>query len=513
MGSYKKIIIPVCIIFFMMTGCIWIFKSVEVDNKKPIGQTESPFKAYLKDGSIALFQDGATFGEYIVGRGEIYGPDLQFYSNVDRLDVNKVAAYSVFNEETNEGTTVGVSLLATAGTIAATPFLLVAIFGSCPTVYTVEGEPVLRGELFSNSIAPMLEARDLISLGVEKADDQYLRLEIRNEALETHYMNHLELIEVKHEEGSIALPTSRNMVLSLKDFIDPVKAKTKSGSDIKDLLSSYDPESKSEAYTFDGWTTEDYGQEPAWDYIDLVFPPSEGNTALHLNLKNSLFSTVLLYDYYLSGQGINAINWLSKDLATVSEAVALGGFHNKYMGLRVHQHLGGEYQQIVRIPDVGPVSWKDLAVPLESSGDDSVRVRLSFLADSWTFKNARLATSVTEPEINTIPVSRVLDADNNDLSLVTKIQAADDNYLISYPGQRYFVEYELNGSEDESKISYLLSGQGYYTEWIREDWIKETRFPDGIEYNSDLIVDAQNRWRQVKPDLSKRFFNSKVPVQ
>jgi hypothetical protein len=515
MENHQRILFGVCIILtFSMAGCIWIFRSVDLDTKKPDTVTESPFKAHLKDGRIAIFSNGASFGNEIIGQAKLYPPDLQNYTMISRLDTSEVAAYSVFKEEVNVTRSTLVSLTATAATAAVTPFILIAIFGSCPTIYAPDEDMMeLRGELFSNSIAPLLEARDLITVSGPIANRDKLQLEIRNEALETHYINHLELLEVSHSPGSFVVPTHRNQVVSLKEFTPPEKAYSKSGKNLNPLIGEYDPDSESEGYVFDNWSENITNNEPNWDYVNLIFPPVENRSALHLKLRNSLFTTVLLYDFYLSGQGADALDWIGNRLSTVSEAVALGGFHEKYMGLRVHQYLDGDYRKTARISNVGPVSWKDLAVPIEPSGEDSVRIRLTFLADSWRIQSARLAQSVVEPDINILPATGLFDSENNELPQLQDIKSADKDYLVTFPGQRFLVDFPITQPPIGLENSYLLAGQGYYIEWIRQDWVKDASYPDGLPYDSDLIISAQDRWKDVKTDFTATFFESKIPVQ
>ena len=63
-----------------------------------------------------------------------------------------------------------------------------------------DGEPALQAELFSNSIAPLFEMRDrdVLPDAALRADGS-LRLEIRNEALETHYIDHLAVEAVEQQ--------------------------------------------------------------------------------------------------------------------------------------------------------------------------------------------------------------------------------------------------------------------------------------------------------------------------
>src|SRR5678809_654746 len=91
-------------------------------------------------------------------------------------------------------------MLATAATMAPGVGLACALdpkcFGSCPTFYRDSaGTPVLEAEGFSYSIAPLFEARDVDRLRARPGSDGKLALEVRNEAFETHFLNHLELLE------------------------------------------------------------------------------------------------------------------------------------------------------------------------------------------------------------------------------------------------------------------------------------------------------------------------------
>src|SRR6266567_5399928 len=107
-----------------------------------------------------------------------------------------------FRRATNGSGTAIASTLATAGLLAAGVLAIVIAcsssdcFGNCPTVYADSaGVWALQAEGFSYTLGPAFETRDVDRLGIRPDRDGKIRLEVRNEALETEYFNQLELLE------------------------------------------------------------------------------------------------------------------------------------------------------------------------------------------------------------------------------------------------------------------------------------------------------------------------------
>ena len=201
------VILPAALV---ASGCIHNFwRTVAVRVALPDTGTvaiKTPLKVHLTDGRTVVFRAGASIDRRaITGTGDAY-PMLG--SAADATKTSRVPLDSIVGVETFESRKLGaqtfvVSAAATAVTAAAaaltTAALLVAIFGSCPTVYADTGaSAVLQAEGFSYAIAPLLEQRDLDPLRVRPDSHGVIRLELRNEALETHYINNLELISVRH---------------------------------------------------------------------------------------------------------------------------------------------------------------------------------------------------------------------------------------------------------------------------------------------------------------------------
>ena len=499
----------------LLSGCVYLFRTVDVepiDPDLPPVEVTTPVKAHLLDGTIALFPEGARFtGDAVTGLGTRYTLLLDSSFQVDRIALDEVAALETYDGRLLEGPSLGVSLLATGVTVAATPFLLVAIFGSCPTIYSQKGtEPLLEAESFSNSIVPLFEMRDVDRLHARPDASGRLELDVRNEALETHYINHLELVEVTHAPGAFAVPAERGSALVLSDFTPVSSLTDRAGRDVAGVLSAAD----GEAYRTSDRVLDGVRAGDLTDHIDLAFPaPAADTVAVRLRLRNSLLNTVLFYDFMLKAQGARALEWMSQELSTVQAAVTMGDFYVQHMGLRVQVREGGVYREVGRVREVGPIAWSDVAVPVPVPPGDSLHVRLSFVADAWRIDHVAVAADVRRAPIRRLPLDRVLGADREaDPEMLQKLGRPDEDYLITGPGHRFWVQFETDPPPTGRERTYFVAAQGYYTEWVRGDWVRETERPEPFEASAETLLQALHRWKEVKPEFEARFETTKIPV-
>src|SRR5688572_12585882 len=225
------------------SACI-ISRGVQVSAiERPSGPADtvmvrSPVKVHLLDGSTVLFRDGAEVSrDNVWGVGGMrYSLTLRDSSGVSSVPLDSVVGMEAFRSQVNGGRTFVYSVLATAGVIGASIAIYCATdpkcFGSCPTFYADSGgSHVLEAEGFSYSIAPLFEARDVDRLRIPGDRDGVFRLEVRNEAFETHYINHLELLEVRHAPNELAVPDELNRPFVVGSVAPPLIAKSRSGGD------------------------------------------------------------------------------------------------------------------------------------------------------------------------------------------------------------------------------------------------------------------------------------------
>lgn len=95
-------------------------------------------------------------------------------------------------------------LVASAGTIYLTFYCIEnpkACYGSCPTFYNDKGKLVAEG--FSRAIARKFEYPDIDDIGISPDSAGFIKLKMRNEALETQGVKDVHLLELNEKEGTI----------------------------------------------------------------------------------------------------------------------------------------------------------------------------------------------------------------------------------------------------------------------------------------------------------------------
>jgi hypothetical protein len=493
-------------------ACVWVSKRVDIENVDlaRVTTVTNAAKAHLKDGSTVVYRDGFT----VVG-GELRGPGMRYDltltagTRVDTLPVDTIVGMESFRTRINGAQTFIVSTLASIGAFVGGAALAVAIFGSCPTIYSGDGT-VEEAELFSSSIAPLFEGRDLDRLRALPDASGVLRLDVRNEAMETHYINHLQLIEVQHAPDEFVLPDAQGRPMVVRDPHIVETVTDRAGRDAHAMLNEADGIFyETDQHRIDAATADDMDD---WLDVTTAVPAGADKVALVLRARNSLLGTVLLYDVMLGPGGAAALDWVSGDLGKISTAVELGRWHTRRAGLHVSLWQDGAYREIARIPDSGPISWHDVAAEIPvRRGDVSVRLRLSFLADHWRIDRLRLAEINRTPALRTIDVAAITESDGQSAAdALESLRRPDDRYLQTTPGQRFYARFNV-GTRSQLR-TFLLASQGYYTEWIRGTWIKQAKAVEPFVPTDAALLVALRRWSRERATFEPRFLAARVPV-
>lgn len=473
----------------------------------------SPVKAHLVDGSTIVFRRGvAVTDERLEGAGVRYGLTLAESTLVDLVPLDSVVGMEVFRDDVDWAPTIALTTLTMAGVAAAAAVAAVAIFGSCPTVYAdSSGTAVLQAEAFSYSIARVFEMRDVDGVRVQPGADGTVRLEIRNEALETHYLNHLELLLVDHDPGEVVAPDPHGQPLAIGRLAPPVGAVDAAGRDLRDVLTNAD----GVVFATDPGTLSGATADDLRDFIEVELTPPEAadSVALVLRVRNSLLATVLLYDVMLGGRGPHALDYVGEDLEELGHAMELGRFARQQLGLQVAVWDGTEFRQVGRIGDTGPIAWKDVAILVPVLADGPVRVRLTFAVDNWRVDRVA-AGAWRRPTVRTVPLAAVTTAERGDDDAAWRsLTAPDERYLKTVPSQRFFADFEVGPAPPHRERTFLLAWQGYYTEWIRPAWMLRGRDSLPPPTGSQALSVAVARWRTVQDSLERLFYATRIPVR
>jgi hypothetical protein len=250
------------------------------------------------------------------------------------------------------------------------------------------------------------------------------------------------------------------------------------------------------------------------DHLTIDVPaPQSDSAAVVLRMRNSLLNTVLLYDYMLGRAGLEAVDWLGGTLERLGTAVETGRWYQSRMGMRVEVWDGGAFRPAGRIGDSGPLAWKQVALVVPVPPNETrLRMRVSFLTDQWRIDRIRVAASIRRPETRTVPLARILDRDGLDLPEATAAAITPDaRYLETGPGT--VVQAVFEPGPASGPRTFLLASQGYYTEWIRPDWIRAAVPPESFVPSDSVLMLALERWRQVKSVMENQFYHARIPTR
>jgi hypothetical protein len=65
---------------------------------------------------------------------------------------------------------------------------------------------------------------------------------------------------------------------------------------------------------------------------------------------------------------------------------------------------------------------------------------------------------------------------------------------------------------DEER-TFFFSSQGYYTEWIRPDWIRSSVVSEGFSPSEEVVEHLMARWLEEKAQFERKFFETRIPVR
>lgn len=504
----------------LVAGCV-ISRTTHVDAVKlqraDSVRVQSPVRAHLLDGSSVVFRYGMTvIRDTLVGDGTHFDAVLSKETPRARVPLDSVVGAETLRSTTNAGRTLMYSAMATMGTVVGLVGLACAAdpkcFGSCPTFYSDSGDTVsLEAEGFSYSISSLLEARDVDRLRAQPDSTGVLRLQVWNEALETHYINHLGLIETTHRADEFVVPDPQTRPVAVSRWLRGGRMTDRAGRDVSGVLAAGD----GRLFSSDSIALREAGDPTGefQDWIDVVVPrPATDSVAVVLRLRNSLLNTILFYDYMLANPGPRSLDWMAQDLERLAPIAELGQWYARRFGLRAEVLVDGEWRAVSRMADQGPIAWRDVAFIFPVPAGDSVRMRLSFLVDEWRIDELRVAGQVRRPETRTIPLARVADAHGLPVPDAQKLMAdADEDYLQTMPRDRFTASFDVGRST--SARTFMLVSQGYYTEWVRGQWMKSSVAAVPFSPGDSTLRRVVQSWVAQKDSMEQQFYRSRIPVR
>lgn len=514
---------PLIILFY---SCQYpILKINEIDksllSNEPV--IKEPVKVYLKDNSVIVLNDG-----FVLKDKKLTGDGTRYYFNgkaklgQQTFSIDSTIAITTIISEMPTSRSVGSFLMG----ITSVPLTFLGIyclacpkccFGSCPTIYTSLNDKEIKAELFSSSIGKYLKTNDLDRIAElnEKRND--FSITVTNEALETHFIDKLRLKAVYHQKVSSVYNNSQGEFVSIfnpKNNYDAVNSK---GETITPNLLFDDG-----VYyrTFDKSELSKKQENEFFDFVELTI--RKKNDVDHIKLlfkyRNTLLSTILFYDIVLASQGIKAINWLNKIDIDETYSNEFKKVYDIFSGIKLSYFKNGKWTKIIDLPDAGPLSWKYIAEKIDVTGmGEEIRIRLNFFKDNIMIDYIGIDTDLTPDDfkiVNLSPSKISLNQRDATMEIMDAVSHTDENYLITDPGDKINLNYEIENKENQ-QLTLFIESNGYYKEWIRGNWItnNNSNYIFNLSDIQGTIKQLQNSWIENREIVEAEFFRTRVPLK
>ncbi len=480
--------------------------------REAIAKRGGAARFHLRNGDLAAFDSWAVEGEHVRGQGKYFDVDrVQRQSGaLDVVLADVVIVETSERENLGTGAVVAVSIISVAGTVACLTNPK-ACFGSCPTFYVPhqgsEDGWALQAEGFSQSIARSLEADDLDDLPAARAQDGFVTLAMRNEALETHLVRKLQLVVVDGPAGSEIAQLQGGTFVALGAA--HAAERCDAGAEVAAQLAARDAD--------EYMAGSDGVDLAARTALTLRFaPPHARDLAVSLTARNSLMTTFVLY--HLFGMFGREVGTFMTALEQYSPRVlaAFARWGVTLAGVRVSARQGaGAWRPVGRIPYIGPIAAQTRALAFAVDDPDApVELRLEYERADWRLDAVRVAPVVAKDLRVTRVAAQVTSATRDG----QRVAEADAQAQLAGAGERLMT---LPGDEVRMRFAvppargaqaYFLASRGYYYEWMREAWLKDENVPLAWAYLTHpgrALRELAPAYHAVEPEMDRIFEASK----
>jgi hypothetical protein len=456
------------------------------------GQT---LKVHLVSGDLLVME---TWREDLSAR-ELVGTGIRYNARREALETGffRLAADSVLVVETqvsDRQPMLGLTLFSVYATVATvTTALCVAdpksCFGSCPTFY-VSGasEEWPHAEGFSRSVARVLEERDIDALYLAGSSGGRFPLTMRNEALETHAVRRVDLLYARRPEGGRVLATRDGTFHPVTGISSPTRCTSEHGDCLEPVLS----------LSGKGWSSvTDSTDLSEREIVEIEFASAPASAGLIIGARHTFVSTHLFYQL-LAYLGEDATAWLAlMERGALTDMPPLFRALNRLGQMEIQvQRPDGAWEKVGLFDEAGPLATDVQVVPLPYHPEGPVRIRLDMTRGFWRVDYLALGALHEPIEPDVVRPSAVRRGDEEDaFALATLLHP--DRYLMTYPGDLFTIEYDL--PEDLVDAELFVDSQGYYYEWMRQEWLAEQNTARALE----MMYSPLNAFRRIAPDFKK----------
>lgn len=478
-------------------------------------------KAHDYDGSVYIFQDEwllDTAKHLISGKGKHFSAQRRLLQHGDLvISTDDIVLYET-NKTLTDGANafLGPKLLISIGNVFLAGICVSvpkACFGSCPTFYTENTDNVFetKAEAFSSAISPGMEYTDIDDLQHIADGCGPFSLFMKNEALETHLVNHARLLafplteDIKYilhaTDNTFHKVNQEKSPESVYGILAP-RAECLTEKDNKEWTSMADPEklaSKEELIL-------------EFDTEDMHL---NENIGLKLTFRQTLMTTYMLY-HAISYMGDEYSDFLAKmEVSGIAGYKISRSFMKVFGEIEIYtRNYEGNWIFQGSFYETGPIA-KNTQLCIFSnksiqSENGKIHVKLVYNKGLWRFDEAKLVSlSIPVQPSVLMPffVSKNKIPDNTSLNHLTK----PEKHLVSMPGDLFEIHYQIPCEDLQYQL--FLDSRGYYLEWMRSNWLNDKnikKLRQMLRDPAEWLNTEAPRYKMYEHQMEADFIESRI---
>lgn len=418
-------------------------------------------EVYIKNGPKQNLKYRKPAQEGVLNEVHFYIPydsSIQIPSSYT-LSLDKVQKIEVIEKDKKRTTnsyvigTIGYTL----GAMAVAIIIIAATKSSCPFVSADDGNSCsLQGEIYGGAIYPQLARHDYLPLKLAPSARGTYRIKISNELKEIQYTDLAELWVVAHQPGTKVLAGENGELFSIAEPQSPVEATFRRRNDaLKNISEANDLR----LFYFDDTASKDGVNEL---HVTFKKPPEAHKAKLLLTLKNSYFLDYL-YGELAKGFGKYYATYMRKQHKKTA-AELLKWVSEQKLPLEISIKTTGGWKKVQELTTIGPLTTREVVVPLDLTGINSKEVQLRFSSGFMFWEIDALAidySNNTDFTLEKLSISQATDETGKDIR--TLLNKEDGQYLEQPEiGNVATLEYNAGNKQEGMEYSYVFHTKGYY---------------------------------------------------
>jgi len=423
--------------------------------------------------------------------------DIPDFGSQITIPFSDIVSISV--NDKNTGRSISNVFVGTIGVIAVILIIVAVTKSSCPFIYVKDGEEfVFTGELYPGILTANLQRDDYLLLPDLNEVNNEAAIKITNELKEIQYTDLVQLLVIDHPYNVKVLLDKDGNPQTFSNIISPNTVL------VDDFNIDNSPAliKDNNSYLFNS----EINNSSSLRNIEMQFnkPQNTENAKLFLTVKNSMWLDYVFGKF--NEQFGTYYPQFQKDQQAVSLEKSTKWVQEQNIPLSVYLKTTTGWELVDRINTVGPMSSRDIAVPIDLSkvAGNEVTIKLESGFMFWEVDYAGI--DYTKNKALDIKYINPYEALGGNGENVTKLlSATDQNYFVQPNiGDEVLVTFKMSEPDQDLKRTCFLKNRGYYN-YIRNyegkpDFQKlklfreAGAFTDFSKYEYEVLMDYESQF-------------------